>query len=189
MTDDGIGGSGYTLEQLSEYLDSGRTPAIEAIDDNAECQAVLTSLERYGSLSRELVSRDAAEAPALDESWFSGLFASITREVKAGRDIPLASTDPLTRLTITEGAIRGLVRSAGDSVDGVLVGRCSLEGETDVTVAVSISVLLGTPVRAAAESVRQAVYTALLKHTELSIAAVDVTVEDVHVIATEGGES
>jgi len=187
--DDDIGGSGYTLEQLSDYLDSGRTPAIEAIDDNAECQAVLASLERYGSLSRELVSRDATDNPALDEGWLSGLFASITREVKAGRDIPLTSSDPLTRLTITEGAIRGLIRSAGDSVNGVLVGRCSITGDDDVTVAVSISVLLGTPVHLAAEAVRQAVYTALLKHTELTVSSVDVTVDDVHVIANGGDRS
>ena len=189
MTEEHIGDSGYTLEQLSDYLDRGRQPAIDAIDRDAECQAVLASLERYGSLSRELVSRDATEHPTLDESWLSGLFASITREVKAGRDIPLASIDPLTRLTITEGAIRGLVRAAGDSVAGVLVGKCSLDGDDEIAVTVTISVLLGTPVHVAAEAVRQSVYTALLKHTELSIASVDVLVEDVHVIAPQGDAS
>jgi len=191
MTDtanDNIGGSGYSLEQLSDYLDRGRTPAIEEIDANAECQAVLASLERFGSLSRELVSRDAADHAEIDETWFSSLLTTITREVKAGRDIPLASADPLTTLTITEGAIRGLVRAAGDSIDGVIVGRCSL---TDthaggVAVDVSISILLGTPVRGAAESVRQSVYGALLKHTELLIESVNVTVSDVHVIQTDG---
>ena len=196
MTDapagDAIGGSGYTLEQLSDYLDRGRTPAIEAIESNVECQALLASLERYGSLSRDLVSRDAAEHPTVDESWLSSLLTSITREAKAGRDIPLANGDPLTKLAITEGAVRGLVRTAGDSIDGVIVGRCSLtevvEGDpaAGVTVAVSVSVALGTPVHGAAEAVRQAVYTALLKHTELLVVTVDVTVADLHVVATEG---
>jgi len=191
-TGDGIGGSGYTLEQLSEYLDRGRTPAIEAIESNVECQALLASLERYGSLSRDLVSRDAAEHPTIDESWLSSLLTSITREAKAGRDIPLANGDPLTKLAITEGAVRGLVRTAGDSIDGVIVGRCSLtevvEGDpaAGVTVAVSVSVALGTPVHGAAEAVRQAVYTALLKHTELLVVTVDVTVADLHVVAAEG---
>ena len=193
MTDpsaNGIGGSGYTLEQLGEYLDAGRQPAIPAIDDNAECQAVLASLERVGSLSRELVTRDAAESPALDESWFGSLLGAITREVKAGRDIPLASSDPRTHLSITEGAIREVVRAAGDSVDGVLVGRCALHEEDGaVRVELAISVLLGTPVRPAAEAVRQAVYSELLKHTELAIDAVDVTVLDVHIVAWEGEQS
>jgi len=196
MTDvanDDIGGSGYSLEQLSDYLDRGRTPAIEEIDGNAECQAILGSLERYGSLSRDLVSRDAAEHPEIDENWFSSLLSTITREVKAGRDIPLASADPRTSISITEGAIRGLVRAAGDSIDGVIVGRCTLTdaalGENTpsaITVDVSISVLLGSSVRAAAEAVRQSVYGALLKHTELQIDSVNVTVSDVHVIPIDG---
>jgi len=180
----GIGDSGYSLEQLSDYLDAGRTPAIPAIDDNAECQAVLASLERVGALSRDLVARDASTEPALDESWFGGLLTAITREVKAGRDLPLASPDPRTRLSITEGAVRELVRSAGDSVDGVIVGRVTLIDESRVEL--SVSVLLGAPVRDAAELVRQRVFSELLKHTELSIDSVDVTVSDVHVVPDEG---
>ena len=181
MTD--IGDSGYTLEQLGDYLDSGRTPAIPAIDDNAECQAVLASLERFSSLSQELVERDAAASPAIDESWFGALLAQVTLEARAGRDLPLASADPRIRLSITEGAVREFVRAAGDAVDGVLVGRCSLtSSDAGVAVDISISVQLGTPVHAAAETVRQAVYTELLKHTELLIESVDVTVTDVHVV-------
>jgi hypothetical protein len=177
---DGIGGTTYTLEDLSDYLDSGREPVNPAIEASAECQAVLASLERVGSLSRDLVARDADENPALDENWFGSLFAAITLEVKAGKDIPLSSSDPHTHLSITEGAIRELVRVAGDSVDGVMVGKVGL---SDAEVDISISVLLGIPVTAAAEAVRQAVYSDLLKHTELRVQAVNVTVEDVHVIA------
>ncbi len=172
-----IGSSGYTLEQLSDYLDRGREPAIPAIDEDAECQAVLASLERVGSLSRELVRRD--EKP-LDESFLSGLFGSITRELRAGRDIPLVSSDPATSLAITEGAIRELVRAAGDSVPGVLVGKCSIDLGDELVVHLTISVLLGLPVHSAAEAVRQRVYTELLRHTQLAIGPVDVTVVDVH---------
>ena len=183
-----IGGSGYTLDDLSAYLDRGRVPAIPAIDDNAECQSVLASLERVGALSRELVAHDAELNPGIDESWLTTLFSSITREAKAGRDIPLSSPDPRTRLSITEGAVRELVRTAGDSIEGVLVGRCSLDGDpTDagngIRVSISISVVLGSAVLDVAETVRQRIYSELLAHTELTIDAVDVTVSDVHVIA------
>jgi hypothetical protein len=176
-----VGSSGYTLDELSDYLDRGRQPAIPEIDGDAECQAVLASLERVGSLSRELVVRD--EQP-LDESFLAGLLGSITRELRAGRDIPLASSDPDVEIAITEGAIRELVRAAGDSVPGVLVGSCSLElGEQlgdELVVRLTISVLLGLPVHSAAEAVRQRVYSELLRHTQLAIGPVDVTVVDVH---------
>jgi hypothetical protein len=172
-----VGFSGYTLEELSDYLDRGREPAIEAIDDDAECQAVLASLERVGSLSRELVQRD--EEP-LDESFLAGLLGSITRELRAGRDIPLSSSDPDVEIAITEGAIRELVRAAGDSVPGVLVGSCSLDLGDELIVHLTISVLLGLPVHSAAEAVRQRVYSELLRHTQLAIGPVDVTVVDVH---------
>ena len=192
--DDGIGGSGYSLDELSDYLDRGRLPAIAAIDDNAECQSVLSSLERVSALSRDLIAQDAEDNPTVDESWLGALFASISQEAKAGRDIPLASPDPRTRLSITEGAVRELVRAAGDSVDGVLVGRCQLDGDVDsigdsIRVSISISVLLGTPVHEAAEAVRQRVYSELLTHTELTVEAVDVTVADVHVMLPGGDAS
>ena len=181
---DGIGGSGYTIEQLSDYLDGGRSPRIPAIEENAECRAVLDSLEHASALSRELVERDAATAPAGDPPWWDDLLRTVALEVRAGRDIPLASRDPRVSLAITEGAIRGLVRSAGDSVPGVLVGSCRISVEPPVDVAVTISVLFGAPVLASADLVRDRVAEALAAHTELDVGSIDVTVIDVHV---EGG--
>ena len=186
-TEEGIGGSGYTLDDLSAYLDRGRTPAIAAIDTNAECRAVLDSMERVGSLSRDLLASDVQANPTIDEGWLGSLLTSISRELRAGRDIPLSATDPTTSLSITEGAVRELVRSAGDSVDGVLVGSCSLNGDLDgpVQVALTISVVLARPLPELAEQVRQRVYSELLAHTELDIEAVDVTIGDVHILTSE----
>ncbi|MBG6054965.1 putative alkaline shock family protein YloU [Salinibacterium sp. CAN_S4] len=183
----GIGETGFTLDDLSDYLDRGRTPAIAAIDNSPECQAMLASMERMGSLTRDLVAQDQREHPMLEEGWLGGLLESISREVRAGRDIPLTAPDPRASLSVTEGAIRELIRSAGDSVDGVLVGSCTLEGDVDVvgglvTVDLAISVVLQTPVLELAEQVRQRVYTRLLAHTELSIGTIDVTVSDVHIV-------
>lgn len=184
--DSGVGGSGYTLDDLSAYLDRGRTPAIAAIDDNPECQAMLASMERVGDYARDLLALDVTEHPALEEGWLGGLLSSISREVRAGRDIPLATPDPNTTLSVTEGAVRELVRAAGDSVEGVLVGSCALEGDVTtqggvIRVFLTISVVLTGPVRELAEAVRQRVYTELLAHTELTIESIDVTVSDVHV--------
>lgn len=184
-----IGGTGYTLDDLSDYLDRGREPAIPEIDENAECQAMLASLERVGSLSEQLVARDAAALPAPDESWIMSLLTTIGREVRAGRDIPLASSDPAISLVITEGAIRELIRAAGDSVDGVLVGTCAITGDitepgAHVSVAVTISVVLSAPVRELAQAVRERVHSELLAHTELAVDEIDVTVTDVHQLMT-----
>lgn len=186
----GIGGSGYDLDELSAYHDRGRTPAIAAIDDNPECQAVLASLDRFGALSRDLIARDAAVAPALDEGWFTGLMSTIATEARAGRDIEFPDPDPRTRLTITEGAVRELVRAAGDSVPGVLVGRCRLDGDVsdpdaEIRVAVTISVVFRTPLPDVTRAVRSAVHTALIASTPLRIAAIDITVDDVHVPTTD----
>ena len=64
-TDDDIGGSGYSLEQLSDYLDRGRTPAIAEIDENPACQAMLDSLGTLKPLDQiKLVKYDIKNAAA-----------------------------------------------------------------------------------------------------------------------------
>lgn len=182
--DDDIGGSGYSLDDLAAYRDRGRTPAIAAIDDNAACQAVLDSLDRMGALSRRLVERDA-EALPVEESWLAGILGAIAFEVRAGRDIefPTAALD--TRLSITEGAVREIVRWAGDSVPDVLVGRVGLVGDTadpsaEIAVEVTISTAFPAPVAERADAVRLAIAGALLAHTPLTVSRIDVTVGEIH---------
>lgn len=188
--DDTIGNSGYTLEDLSAYLDRGRTPAIAAIDTDAECQAVLASLERFGSLSRELVGREAEPVP---QGWFDLVMRDVTRELRAGRDIPLTAPDERVEMVITEGAIRELVREAGDAVPGVLVGRTTIDGDMDqlgaeVSVRVTISVLFGRRLADASRAVRDAVIDALGAHTALWVSGVDVVVDNVHTADKLEGE-
>jgi hypothetical protein len=187
MNEADIGGSGYSLDDLAGYLERGRTPAIAAIDDNPACQAMLASLERMTALSRELVETDASTGPPLDEAWLGSLLSTIGRELHAGRDLPFSSADPDTRLSITEGAVRELVRAAGDSVTGVLVGSVSIDGaiEGAVSVSLTVSVVLRAPIVALAQAVRERVHSELLKHTELAVESIDVTVVDVHLLTTE----
>lgn len=186
-TSSGVGGSGYDVSALGEYLDRDCDPPIAAIDDNPECQAALDQLRRVRALSRELVDADARAQPPLPVEWVRGLLANLELDVRSGRDIPFGGDDPQARLSITEGAVREVVRGAGDAVPGVLVGSVRLIGDvmtagTEIDVDVRISVALIEPIPDIAQHVRDRVATALLTHTELRVGRIDVTVDDVHLV-------
>ncbi|QCR44095.1 hypothetical protein C1N91_11755 [Curtobacterium sp. SGAir0471] len=174
---------GHTIDELADYLDAGMLPADPSIDDSAACQNALAALVRLRQSS--LGSLDAAaeqEAPA-DESWIGGVLANISLEARAGRDVPLRPSVPTERPVMTEGAIRSLVRTAGDVVPGVVIARCSLQGDVTlldapVRVLVELAIRAGTPIHATAEQVRQAVAETLAEQTDLVVEAVDVRVRD-----------
>ncbi|MBN9213061.1 MAG: hypothetical protein BGO45_14280 [Microbacterium sp. 71-36] len=179
---DDVGGSGYSLEDLSAYLDRGRTPRIPAIERNAECQALLASMERMGRLSREIVDEQATEP--LAESWYDEIMREVMREFRAGRDIPLTRTADGTQLVVTEGALYELIRTVGDDVAGVLVGRVRIDQPepTDaLDVRVTVSVLFGYPMQRTVDLMRDGIRAAIERHGELRVGRVDVTVGDVHV--------
>ena len=174
---------GHTIDELADYLDAGMQPADPSIDDSAACQNALAAIVRLRQSS--LGSLDAAaarEAPA-DESWIGGVLANISLEARAGRDVPLRPVVATERPVLTEGAIRSLVRSAGDVVPGVVIARCSLQGDVTrldapVRVLVELAVRAGVPIPAVAEHVRQAVVEVLAEQTDLLVEAVDVRVRD-----------
>ncbi|MGC0369813.1 Asp23/Gls24 family envelope stress response protein [Microbacterium sp. SLBN-111] len=181
QTDD-VGGSGYSLEDLSAYLDRGRTPRIPAIERNAECQALMASMERMARLSREIVDEQAAEP--LAESWYDEIMREVMREFRAGRDIPLARTEDGTQLVVTEGALYELIRTVGDEVEGVLVGRVRIdqpEPTAPLDVRVTVSVLFGYPMQTTVDRMRDGIRAAIERHGDLRVGRVDVTVGDVHV--------
>jgi len=172
-----IGSSGYTLDDLSAYLDRGRTPRIAAIEDDAECQAVLDELTRLAGYSRRLVEESAEP---VDSGWLDRLVAGLGRELRAGRDLPYPGSTPDRRLVMTEGAVREIVRRAGDRVDGVIVGSCRLGWDEDTPhVRIAISVTPDRALRGIADEVRAAVVAALDRDTPLTDAVVDVEIEDV----------
>ncbi len=179
---DDVGGSGYSLEDLSAYLDRGRTPRIPAIERNAECQALLASMERMGRLSREIIDEQSAEP--LAESWYDEIMREVMREFRAGRDIPLARTADGTELVVTEGALYELIRTVGDGIKGVLVGRVRIdqpEPDAPLDVRVTVSVLFGYPMKETVDRMREGVRAAIERHGDLRVGRVDVTVGDVHV--------
>jgi hypothetical protein len=174
---------GYTIDELADYLDAGMQPADPSIDQSPACQNALAAIVRLRQSS--LGSLEAAaerEAPA-DESWISGVLANISLEARAGRDVPLRPAAPTERPVMTEGAIRSLVRTAGDAVPDALIARCTLEGDVTelgapVRIVVEIAVRAGSQIQRVASAIREAVAEVLATETDLFVESVDVVVRD-----------
>ena len=175
---------GHTIEELSDYLDRDRTPADPSIDQSPGCQIALRALERLSTVSAHILEIEAEAEPARDSAWIEQVLSRVGIESRAGRNIPYRHTLPLADLHISEGAVRGIVREAGDQIDGVLIGRVHLDGDVTVpdepiTVRVDVSLLWGRNIPETANRTRQGISDELRKHTELNITAIDVTVHDI----------
>jgi len=174
---------GHTIEELSAYLDAERTPTNFSIESSPGCQIALTALGRLRDLTQRDLETQAAAEPAPADSWVQSIMDRIALEARAGRDIPISHPSTTARLAVSEGAVRGLMRAAGDSIPGVIVGRCILHGDVTVpgepiTITVDISVAWGENLHDAADRARSAIYRQLLKHTELTLSAIHITVQD-----------
>lgn len=183
---------GHTIDELSDYLDRGRTPRDDSIEDSPGCRLALQSMERLRRVAPVLLDADAAHAAPVDEGWLQRVLAGIALDARAGRRIPLSHPSPDADLGITEGAVRGLVRAAEAEVDGVLVGRCRIDGDVTtpgapIEVRVDASVAYGIPILPTAALLRDAIAARLARHTELNVAAVDVVVHDVHELPASAG--
>lgn len=183
-TDDALD-CGTTIDELSDYLDRGRTPRDPHIESCPDCLNALEALERVGRLSRDLIDADAAELPAPPESWFERIFTSIQEELHAGRSLPISHPDPRVQITVTEGAVRALLRDSGDAIDGVFVSRTEIVGDAErlgapVEINLTASVRFGTSIQQLTDELREVAYAALAKHTDLNVTAVNISVEDIH---------
>ena len=175
---------GHTIEELSDYLDRGYQPAIASIDQSSGCQIVLNALRRLRALSASLLEQEALAEQPRDDRWVQRILGQIGLEARAGREIPFQAPVTNASLGITEGAVRGIIRAAGDAVGGAIIGRCRLDGNVSVAdepiiVSIDLSVVWGTGIPAVVERIRAAVLRDLAIHTELNILAVDVTVHDI----------
>jgi uncharacterized alkaline shock family protein YloU len=184
---------GHTIEELSDYLEAGRTPRDPAIENSPGCLIALDALGRLRSATWALLEAEAAEDRQRDETWIRNVMDNISREARAGRDIPIASVDPEVRLSITEGSVRGLIRAAGDGVGGAIIGRVRLDGDVTVpgepiAIDVTASGVFGRNLLELAQEIRAVVGDALREHTELVVASIDVTIQDVHTRRTASTE-
>lgn len=177
---------GHTIEELSDYLDRDQTPADPSIDNSSTCQVALASLIRLRQVADTLLDDEAAAAPREDDAWIHRILALIAQEARSGRDIPYGSTGDNGRLEITEGAVRGMIRAAGDILGGILIGRCTLDGDvtvpgTPITIDVEATAFWGQNIPNAVADVRSAIYASLRLHSPLNIVAVNVTIRDMQV--------
>lgn len=175
---------GHTVEELSDYLDAGRMPTNFSIESSPGCQLALSALALLQSFTQSMLDEEARREPAPSDEWMSALMSRIAIEAHAGRDIPITHPDAAAHLSLTEGAVRGLVRKAGDAVPGAIIGRCVITGDlaepaAPVAVHVDLSVRWGLRMPEIAERVREAVYRELALHTELTVTTVDIALQDV----------
>lgn len=180
---------GHTIEELTGYLDAGRQPLDPSIEESAGCQLALDALERLHGLGGELIDADAAAAPEVEAGWVDRILAGIAIDARAGRRIPFATPDPHADLAITEGAVRGFIRSAEEAVPGLLLGRCRLDGDVTapgapIRVEIEANVFHGESIPLVTDRLRAEVDSRLRRHTELNIVAIDIAIRDIQEVSS-----
>lgn len=181
---DGDDLDGHTIEELAEYLDRGRTPVDPSIERSAGCRLALSNMQRLRELSADALLRRADDDADRETGWIDRLLDAIRSEVRSGRDVPVPHPDPRLRLAVTEAAVRGIVRRAGDGMRTVLMGRCTLDGDigtpgAPVRVDITAGLLYGASADETADELRAVVQRALERHTALRIDSIDVHFDDV----------
>lgn len=177
---------GYTVDDLADYLDTGMTPRDPVIDRSPSCQIALAALTRLKALTATFLTEEAALEEPRDDSWVAALLENISLESRAGRRIPYRMSAPMTELAITEGAVRGLIRAAGDTVHGIIVGRSALIGDVAalneaIAIEVDATIIWRNSIPDAAGQLRGAIHETLARNTDLTIGEITVLISDVHI--------
>lgn len=197
----GIGGpvtefddlDGHTIEELSDYLDAGRTPPIASIEGSPGCRIALDALSRLRALTPLLLTVDTAAEPEADEAWVQSILSAIALDARTGRRIPIEDSAPGADLGISEGAVRGIIRAAEHTVPGAVIGKCQFEGDVTVPgepvrVRVDVSVPYGEPIPSLADRLRAEISERLITHTTLNVTGIDITVHDIQPFRRRKGD-
>lgn len=176
---------GHTIDELSDYLDSGRQPHDPGIENSPGCHIALDALLRLRTASIGMLETEAESEPGRDQNWIHKVMTNISREAHAGRDIPISHPDPDIHLKVTEGSIRGLIRAVGGDVGGTIIGKVELHGDVTapgepIVINVAASAVWGPPLLALAELLREKIVESLAAHTDLNVTAVNITIQDIH---------
>jgi hypothetical protein len=175
---------GHTMEELADYLDRGRQPYDASIEGSPACRLALDSLERLHRLTDEMVASDGESESSASGAWMADILRRIATEATSGREVPLPAARSASHHTISEGAVRALVRRAGDGVGDLIVGSVRLVGDLDapgapVVVTVEVNVLEGAVIPTATERLRSAVLEEVSRQTGLVVSAIDIVVRDI----------
>ena len=181
---------GHTIEELSDYLDRGRQPRDASIETSPGAQHALAALSRLRTIAPKILEAEAAAKPPANDGWIKRILDQIGIQANSGRDIPIEADAAGATLSISEGAVRALVREVGDELPGMFVERAKLEGEVEtpgapVAVNVEISIFHGTNPTEVMDELRSGVLAALGTHTELNVSEVTITVRHPDVPAVE----
>ena len=176
---------GRSVDELVDYFDADFTPANPSIDNSAGCQIALAAIRRLRTLTDTFLDDEANSLPPLDETWLTGILNQISVQAQAGRDIPLGEAEREKGLVVTEGAVRAIIRSAGDNLPGLLVGRVRFTGDVTrpgepVAVYVDATAMWGRNIPESADELKRAIDAEIRKHTRLRVTSINVTVHDIH---------
>lgn len=172
---------GHTIDDLEDYLERDRQPADASIDNSASCQIALAALQRLHDIAGDYLDR--ADAPTgTDEDWISTVLATLPLDTRAGRRFPYASSDPRLTAHVTEAAVRGLIRTIGDAVPGLLVGKVDIHDDQQnpdtVDLEIEAALFWGAPLRDVEQLLRIALHDRLPVHTPFAVRRIDIRIVD-----------
>lgn len=175
---------GRSLEELAGYLNTAQSADVAHISACPECQAALAALKQLNRLTGELLDHDIRMAEIAEESWVQEILNNLALETRAGRNIPITADHPGDDLSETEGSVIALIRNVGDTIDGAMIGKCRLHGDTTapgapVDLDLRVSAFYGYAFQAVAHRLRAALEAAMATHTELNIRTINITFSDV----------
>ncbi|GLY36185.1 hypothetical protein Amsp01_022090 [Amycolatopsis sp. NBRC 101858] len=172
------------VEQVWERLDAvGAGLADEHELTCPHCRAARESLLALREATAELAAEDDVP-PAL----FGRIMSAVRAEVRRGSMVALPTPEP-GFVEISEQAVAAVLRYAADTVDGVRARRCRVRtgvgGVVDVelTLAVSVRNVAGG---AALALVRERVTAAAAARVGLTLAKLDLLVDDIYAEDTAG---
>lgn len=189
LDDDNL--DGHSIESLSDYLDRGREPRDPSIESSPAAQNALAALSRLRAVAPKVIAARADDFAPKNENWIKRILDQIGVQARAGRDIPISHDAEGAVLSISEGAVRAIVRDAGDRTEGLLVERCTLEGELEtpgapIDILVIVSMFADADQSAVTAEFRGYVEEALERHTELTVQSITVKVHDTDLDEEDG---
>jgi hypothetical protein len=175
---------GHTIDELTDYLEAGCEPADPTIDDSPSCRLALAALARLRDLASTYLD-DASSDTTTGPDWIGGVLAAIPVDARPGRSFPVRFDDPRIEATVTEGALRGLVRAVGDGIQGLLVGGVRIGVGDPAPLSVDVALVHGAALPVAVDALRRRLRAALVDQAPFTIGPIDVAVVGLIVLPPE----